>query len=341
MIKKQDKILIIDLCVLSQECVDFLHSKEINTTLLQFSSPKDYVYGSSLIDRLENIFQRIVLRNKNFSYILKYKAHRKHYVSELKKFLKHHKNFDYCLIIRPDTFDVEFFKTLQKKTKYNIGYMWDAMNDYKYSELLKTKKFLKKILVFEETDLVKYPKINGIKGSNFYYEIPSFKALKKENLVSYIGHITSERRDILIDQMIPYFLSQNFNLDFQLVINVKTENYDIKNKNLIQYSKIRKPYTCHLKMMARSKISLDLNPSYHEEFSFRVYESMYYETKLITTNKKILQFPLYRKENFLLIENQDDLEKIPEFIKEKYAPYSEEELAVYRFDNWLINVFKP
>ena len=31
---------------------------------------------------------------------------------------------------------------------------------------------------------------------------------------------------------------------------------------------------------------------------------------------KILQFPLYRKENFLLIENQDDLEKIPEFIKE-------------------------
>ena len=51
MIKKQDKILIIDLCVLSQECVDFLHSKEINTTLLQFSSPKDYVYGSSLIDR--------------------------------------------------------------------------------------------------------------------------------------------------------------------------------------------------------------------------------------------------------------------------------------------------
>ena len=56
---------------------------------------------------------------------------------------------------------------------------------------------------------------------------------------------------------------------------------------------------------------------------------------------KILQFPLYRKENFLLIENQDDLEKIPEFIKEKYAPYSEEELAVYRFDNWLINVFKP
>jgi hypothetical protein len=141
--------------------------------------------------------------------------------------------------------------------------------------------------------------------------------------------------------MIPYFLSQNFNLDFQLVINVKTENYDIKNKNLIQYSKIRKPYVCHLKMMARSKVSLDLNPSYHEEFSFRVYESMYYETKLITTNKKILQFPLYRKENFLLIENQDDLEKIPEFIKEKYAPYSEEELAVYRFDNWLINVFKP
>ena len=92
--------------------------------------------------------------------------------------------------------------------------------------------------------------------------------------------------------------------------------------------------------MAKSKVSLDLNPSYHEEFSFRVYESMYYETKLITTNRKILQFPLYRKENFLLIENQDDLEKIPEFIKEKYTPYSEEELAPYRFDNWLINAFE-
>jgi hypothetical protein len=63
---------------------------------------------------------------------------------------------------------------------------------------------------------VKYPKINGIKGSNFYYEIPSFKALKKENLVSYIGHITSERRDILIDQMIPYFLSQNFNSEIAI-----------------------------------------------------------------------------------------------------------------------------
>ena len=338
---KNKKILIIDSHTLPMESVEFLQSYGFDATLLKFKEPQRYFYGSSFVDRIENIIQRVFLKNKLFINTLKLRKHKKDCYISLKEFLKNNIKYDYILVFRPDSFDQKFFQLLKKKSNKCIGYMWDALNDFQFSELKKSRPFLDDLFLFENADLTKFPSLKAKKGSNFYYETPQIKNIKKKNLISYLGHITPERRDLAIDKMIPFFQKTNYEMSFYILNNIDADVTSLINKNAIEYISSRHSYNKHLSLMAKSKVSLDLNPSYHEEFSFRVYESMYYETKLITTNKKILQFPLYRKENFLLIENQDDLEKIPEFIKEKYAPYSEEELAVYRFDNWLINVFKP
>lgn len=337
---KEDNILIIDTSLLSGECIEFLQQKGIKATLLQLPVINDYVYGSSFIDRLENIFHRTILKNNNHIYTLINKSSKKQYNKELKKFLQSQDIFDYVLVMRPDSFGKHFFKTLRKSSKYCVGYMWDALNDYKYSELKKIRKFLDKIFVFEDNDLINYPGLNAMKGSNFYYEVPSLKKIEKENLISYIGNVTYERRDLLIDKLIPYLQSQNLKLNFNLVKNVDFDNTEIKNKRYINYYNKKKPYREHLIMMAKSLYSLDINPTYHKEYSFRVYESMYYETKLITTNKNILNFPLYKEENFFLIENEESLEKLPDFFNKKYSPYTENELSEHRFDNWLTNILK-
>jgi len=336
------KLLIINKGALPDEYVTFLNKKGINAILLQFSPQKKYIYKNSKItDKLMNAFHRLFLKNNNYIYTLENKSYSKEYCIQIKEFFKKETFFDYVLILRPDNFDSSFLKIVKNHSEKVIGYMWDALNEYKYSILKKNKKYFHRIYLFEKEDLIKYPNLNGLKGNNYYFENEGIKSLKKENLISYIGNITKDRRDLFIEKMIPYLEKSNYEIQIILINNIDKElNSYLSKHNKIQILNTHVHNSEHLKAMAKSKVSLDLIPSYHTEYSFRVYESIYYETKLITTNKNIINFPLYRKENFLLIENELDFQKIPEFISTAYKPYKEEELSKLRFDNWIKNIFK-
>lgn len=340
--RKNEKLLIINKGELPADYILFLNKKGINATLLQFTPQKTYRYKNSKItDRLLNIFHRLFLKNKNYIYNLENKSNNKEYCLQLKEFFKKENFFGHVLILRPDNFDSSFLKIVKNHSRKIIGYMWDALNDYKYNILKKNRKYFQKIYLFEKDDLIKYPKLKGLKGNNYYIENEELKLLKKENLISYIGNITIDRRDLFIEKIIPYLEKSNYDIQIILVNNLK-KNLNINNLSKHHKIKILNTHvhnSVHLKAMAQSKVSLDLTPTYHTEFSFRVYESIYYETKLITTNKNIINFPLYRKENFLLIENELDFQKITEFISTPYEPYSEKELNVFRFDNWIKNLF--
>ena len=54
---KNKKILIIDSHTLPMESVEFLQSYGFDATLLKFKEPQRYFYGSSFVDRIENIIQ--------------------------------------------------------------------------------------------------------------------------------------------------------------------------------------------------------------------------------------------------------------------------------------------
>ena len=79
----------------------------------------------------------------------------------------------------------------------------------------------------------------------------------------------------------------------------------------------------------RSKVLLDINRLGQSGLTFRVFESLGLEKKLITTNADIKNYDFYNPNNILVIDEknpiipmeffENDYEKIPNSILEKYT----------------------
>lgn len=72
--------------------------------------------------------------------------------------------------------------------------------------------------------------------------------------------------------------------------------------------------------------------------SFRVFEAMALEKKLITNNQFIKKYSFYNPNNILVIENEN-YNFSPEFIYSKYEPLPEHVFNEYTIDNWVSKIF--
>src|SRR5690606_41602551 len=72
--------------------------------------------------------------------------------------------------------------------------------------------------------------------------------------------------------------------------------------------------------------------------SFRFFEAMAFEKKIITNNKYVKDFDFYNPSNILILEdNFDDIDS--EFLNTPYIPVPEEIYNKYTLENWVNTVF--
>ena len=72
----------------------------------------------------------------------------------------------------------------------------------------------------------------------------------------------------------------------------------------------------------------------HNGLSFRIFEAIKYEKKLITNNKTVKQYDFYHPNNIFVFE-EDNFQGLENFLKVAYTPLSEEIKQKYSFTNWL------
>jgi hypothetical protein len=83
-----------------------------------------------------------------------------------------------------------------------------------------------------------------------------------------------------------------------------------------------------------SKTVLDVHKKNQNGLSFRVFESLGTQKKLITTNTDIKNYDFYNPNNIFIIENDDFL--IPKsFFETAYEPIPETILKKYLIENWV------
>lgn len=76
----------------------------------------------------------------------------------------------------------------------------------------------------------------------------------------------------------------------------------------------------------------------HCGLSFRTFEAMGYDKKLITTNAEIIKYDFYNPNNIFVLNN-DNLAKLNEFLEKPYEPLPVEIKQKYSFTNWIRYVF--
>lgn len=336
------KILILEQGLLQQDFYDFLENIGMTVHHIDIEHIQPYQY-SSVKDKFLNITNRIFFKDKNYLQELEYQYLNKNYRKKIKFFRKGSKIFyDFILIIRPDNFSAETIKLLSSFGKEISGYMWDGLSPLKTERLLKNRKFFKNLFIFNFDDLAIHPELKMKFITNFYY--PNEKRLKiskkNSNKITYIGNSTQDRRDIYLSEIHQKYIdNQLFKPNYILHKPNAPEETLVKN-GVIQYIGKKISYTEYLDDLATSFATFDLKLSTHNGVSFRIFESLYYQKKVITTNPVIKYFDFYDENNILIIEKDEDLKKINYFLKTPYQPVPEEILNKYRIDNWLKNVFE-
>lgn len=118
---------------------------------------------------------------------------------------------------------------------------------------------------------------------------------------------------------------------FQVIDHKEEIPIEFKSE-YVDYFEVRKNIIC-------SKAILELLQGCQSGPSLRTMEAIYFDKKLITNNKNIVNEPFYCKENVLVIDELDDAD-IKNFLMTKMEPYSEELKKEYDVEKWVERFFE-
>ncbi|MFV0201296.1 hypothetical protein OBJ99_10665 [Empedobacter falsenii] len=285
----------------------------------------DFIFRPTVIEKLKNLWYKKIDNRYDYYFHLKLKKIKSHndYRLQLQK------DFDYGLLIRADKYDNETLSIIRKKTKYLVGYQWDGMN--RYPDIYKKITFFDKFYCFNPIDCK--DKIEF--ATNFYFDYSTHPLNKEIFDVIYIGFFTAKRYDILlkISEHLP---------NKRLYLNLKTQNkQEAEQMTSSSINAIDNTFSYNEMMVknTQSKALLDLKAEEHDGLSFRFFEAIQLNKKIITTNSAVINYDFYHPNNIFILTN-DNLNQLIHFIELPYTRPSNEIIKKYSFSNWFNNLIE-
>jgi hypothetical protein len=90
--------------------------------------------------------------------------------------------------------------------------------------------------------------------------------------------------------------------------------------------------------LENTEMFLDIIREKQTGMSFRVFESLAYQKKLITTNPIVKEYDFYTGNNVMVVDPRN-IVMDPEFFKTPYQPLDEAVYEKYTLDTWVKKVF--
>jgi hypothetical protein len=282
---------------------------------------------SSKLSRIKNTLSKIFLGINP-----KLELRQKFIISELKK-----RGFqDQILVINPELIDREYHLKIKSFAKRYIAYLYDSLARHPIDDLMEG--------VFD--DIYSFDK-DDIKSCNF----------KEVNNYIYLNHVKHENQHPNFD--VCYLASfdkristmnkiakklEQLKKTYQfIIVGKKTWIKQLakigENKSSIQYQIKRVDHSEILHYYLNAKIILDLVRDNQAGLSFRIFEAMALEKKLITDNEKIKDYDFYNPNNILVL-NPEDIILPEEFFETKYQKVPEDIYYKYTLDKWVERVFE-
>jgi hypothetical protein len=240
----------------------------------------------------------------------------------LKKLQENNEIQDLILTIKGDFIDPKKIFEFKKYTKKNIAFFNDSV-----SRCPKIKRVLPcfdEVYSFEKADCKKY---NLKFITNWIYPIQ--KSFTKDTEYQVFNISSKDKRYSLISKIATILKEKN--------INSKIIIFDKKNKKHnpnIEYTSNQIPLAKVNNYIHNSQILLDINRTGQNGLTFRVFESLGLEKKLITTNEDIKNYDFYDPKNILIIDDKNP--NIPlSFFNKEYNTISEEIIKKYTIEAWI------
>ncbi|WP_131474325.1 hypothetical protein [Epilithonimonas lactis] len=304
---------------------------------LLFTSDSEFQYDHAA-QKITNFFRKLV-GDKNYKNTLKDQYNDK----SLRKALSSiNQKVEYALVIRPDYFSKETLEILKQKTNQLIAYQWDGLDRYpKAKELI---NIFDRFFLFDVDDYEKYKSqyANVFPITNFYFdfdsEIDPHKTGEDPKEIFFIGSFIEKRIDDI------KYLTRIFT-ELKMKTNINLLYFDERTPLLHQQNGINfieKPLTYleTLEMVKKADIVLDVADPVHNGLSFRIFETLHYSKKLITTNPLVKDYDFYSPDNILVWDKSVDKNNIKDFLSKDHIKIDDEIRKNYSFTNWIWTILK-
>jgi hypothetical protein len=233
---------------------------------------------------------------------------------------------DIILTIKGDFIDTLYLKELKKYTDKSIGFFND--NTIRCPKIIPAIPCFHQVFSFEKEDCQKYHlefASNWIylenkvqKTKTFDYEV--FNISSKDSRLAVISNIAKDLKSNKINYKIMVLDKKATSINREIeFFNEKISLVEVSN------------------LIARSKTLLDINRKGQNGLTFRVFESLGLEKKLITTNSDIKNYDFYNPNNILVINENNPI--IPKaFFNNEYEEIPKNILQKYSIDGWIETV---
>ena len=235
---------------------------------------------------------------------------------------------DEILIIRPDLLTNKFLKELKTMTTRLVAYYWDS------AQRLTRKQdiipFFDKIFSFDKIDVKKY-------GFDFITNYIFETDVLDENPEYLFFNISGNDDDYRFKQLVDlgsYIKSKDWSFNF-ISVHPKLEN---KSGGIVEVVDKVIYANQAIELAKKAKIIVEFQRKDQTGLTFRVFEALGLQKKIITTNRDVMDFDFYNPQNILVID-ENNIEIPEDFVNSPYVEVQEEILEQYRLKNWVNTVF--
>lgn len=292
----------------------------------------DFRYPSLYL-KLKKFFRKTFLGDKTFKQKL-IVAHQKSVLAQrIESFSV--TPADYALFIRPDLWDYEIVEMVTRFAKFNVCYQWDGMQ--RYPAIDKYIPLFNKFLVFDPKDMQRQ-EFHPALTTNFYFDhiervhsIPPANA--KERSLFYIGTYEPERMPAVM-QLLTFLSQHHIKHQFILLFNNRNDADPYKDGAGFEILFKNMPYDDMIDHVQKHDVIIDFQNRVHKGLSFRVFESLYFQKKLITDNEEIAKYEFYDPAN-IFIMNSTNLPDLIPFMQGNYKKIDPLIVEKYSFSSWI------
>lgn len=301
--------------------------EDLEYTVLGFPIEDGQYKYKNPISRVINTFRKVFLNDKEYKNKLKLKERSLFLNKELSKI----KTADFALFIRPDMYPINFIKNVQKIARKTSAYHWDSIS--RFPNVINYLNLFNRFFVFDFHDSIRYPKTELM--SNFYISDPPTYNAEDCKIAYLIGSLDSNRLSESI-HLKEILTELGYNCDFTLKTNRPLRIHQSQRKG-IKIIKKAIPYCENLNKVKYSGLLIDLHTPRQTGLSFRVFEALNYNKKLITTNRLIEAYDFFHPDN-IFIWTEENSASIELFLSKKMVEIKADIKQKYSLGNWIKHI---
>lgn len=277
------------------------------------------------LSKILNLVNLYILKNKDYYKQLEKSRQQEYYKNCLARIKN--KSYEKVLFCRGDRMPTFVLENLAKQAKDLINYQCDGVE--MCPDIFEKKKYFTKIYSFEKDDIVNYPDLKMNFITNFYFKDESDVSVKEVKYDFYYLGVGIDQRIKILGEFDKKFSS--YKNHFLLSYYKPREN-----DNSIQYLTSPLDYKTNLEETSKALCLIDLKLDSHNGLSFRFFEALYLQKKLITNNIDVINYDFYNPNNILIIDyNNFSKKEVEDFLELKYVNIDQNIVEKYAFNIWL------